>query len=38
MTSPAREPLSGTRFLDPRVLAAIGNLELLARTVVIGPA
>ena len=36
MTSPPREPLTGTRFLDPKVLAAIGNLELLARTVVDG--
>jgi len=27
---------SGSRFLDPRVLARIGNLELLARTVVEG--
>ena len=36
MSSPPREPLSGTRFLDPKVLAAIGNLELLARTVVDG--
>jgi len=36
VSSPPREPLSGTRFLDPKVLAAIGNLELLARTVVDG--
>jgi len=28
--------VSGTRFLDPAVLARIGNLELLARTVVDG--
>jgi uncharacterized protein (DUF58 family) len=31
----AREP-AATSFLDPRVLATIGNLELLARTVVDG--
>lgn len=36
MTSSAREPIGATRFLDPKVLAAIGNLELLARTVVDG--
>lgn len=36
MTSPPREALSGTRFLDPKVLAAIGSLDLLARTVVDG--
>ena len=36
MSSPAREALSGTRFLDPKVLAAIGSLDLLARTVVDG--
>jgi uncharacterized protein (DUF58 family) len=34
MTSPA--PLPGTAFLDPTVLGRIGNLELLARTVVEG--
>lgn len=31
-----RTPASGARFLDPSVLARIGNLELLARTVVDG--
>lgn len=33
---PVHDPLPSTSFLDPRVLAAIGNLELLARTVVDG--
>lgn len=28
--------MTGSRFLDPRVLARIGNLELVARTVVDG--
>lgn len=28
--------MTGTRFLDPKVLARIGNLELIARTVVDG--
>jgi uncharacterized protein (DUF58 family) len=32
----ARDDLSGTSFLDPAVLATIGSLELLARTVVDG--
>jgi len=36
MSSPPREALTGTRFLDPKVLAAIGSLDLLARTVVDG--
>ena len=26
----------GARFVDPKILARIGNLELLARTVVEG--
>jgi uncharacterized protein (DUF58 family) len=30
------QPDSGARFIDPRVLARIANLELLARTVVEG--
>jgi uncharacterized protein (DUF58 family) len=30
------QPESGVRFIDPRVLARIANLELLARTVVEG--
>lgn len=30
------QPESGARFIDPRVLARIANLELLARTVVDG--
>lgn len=34
--SPLQDPSAGTRFLDPKTLAAIGNLELLARTVVEG--
>jgi uncharacterized protein (DUF58 family) len=29
-------PLPGARFVDPKILARIGNLELLARTVVNG--
>ena len=33
---PVHDQLPATSFLDPRVLAAIGNLELLARTVVDG--
>ena len=28
--------MAGARFVDPRILARIGNLELLARTVVDG--
>ena len=28
--------MTGTRFLDPRILARINNLELIARTVVDG--
>lgn len=32
----ARAAASGPRFLDPRILARIDNLELLARTVVDG--
>ncbi len=35
-TSPVRDAAGATRFLDPGVLAAIGNLELVARTVVDG--
>jgi len=31
-----REGVAGARFVDPKVLARIGNLELLARTVVDG--
>ena len=33
---PARTAAGGARFLDPATLARIGNLELLARTVVGG--
>jgi len=33
---PIHDQLPSTTFLDPKVLAAIGNLELLARTVVDG--
>jgi len=36
MTAPMVQPLPGTRFLDPAVLARIGNLELVARVVVEG--
>jgi uncharacterized protein (DUF58 family) len=32
----AQTPVSGTRFIDPAVLAKIGNLELVARNVVDG--
>lgn len=35
-TSRARSNAGGTQFLDPAVLGRIGNLELLARTVVNG--
>jgi uncharacterized protein (DUF58 family) len=31
-----REAIAGARFVDPKVLARVGNLELLARTVVDG--
>ena len=31
-----REAISGARFVDPKILARVGNLELLARTVVDG--
>ena len=30
------QPISGARFVDPQILARIGNLDLLARTVVDG--
>jgi len=36
MTSVAPSPIPGARFVDPTVLARIGNLELVARTVVDG--
>jgi uncharacterized protein (DUF58 family) len=36
MSVPRLEPLPGTRFLDPAVLARIGNLEFIARVVVEG--
>lgn len=32
----ARAPAEGARFIDPRVLTSIGNLDLLARIVVDG--
>ena len=32
----ARAPATGARFIDPKVLARIDNLELVARTVVDG--
>ena len=35
-TSPPRAGPGGAQFLDPAVLGRIGNLELLARTVVDG--
>src|SRR3989454_8903557 len=31
-----RQAIAGARFVDPKILARIGNLELLARTVVDG--
>ena len=31
-----RDAIAGARFVDPKVLARVGNLELLARTVVDG--
>lgn len=36
MAATARRAGGGARFLDPKVLARIGNLELLARSVVDG--
>ena len=36
MAHDSREATSGARFVDPKVLARVGNLELLARTVVDG--
>ena len=36
MLSMEQHSLPGARFVDPRVLARIGNLELLAKTVVDG--
>jgi uncharacterized protein (DUF58 family) len=36
MTAATTQPLPGTRFLDPAVLARIANLELVARVVVEG--
>jgi len=36
MSHDNREAIAGARFVDPKVLARIGNLELLARTVVDG--
>src|SRR2546422_8744925 len=30
------QPMSGARFVDPKILARIGSLDLLARTVVDG--
>jgi uncharacterized protein (DUF58 family) len=36
MTNVAAAPIPGARFVDPTVLARIGNLELVARTVVDG--
>ena len=35
-TGRARDTVAGTNFIDPRVLAKIDNLDLLARTVVEG--
>ena len=36
MSHDDREAVAGARFVDPKILARIGNLELLARTVVDG--
>src|SRR5438445_410680 len=36
MPHDSRAEIPGARFVDPKVLARIGNLELLARTVVDG--
>jgi uncharacterized protein (DUF58 family) len=36
MTSVSPAAISGARFVDPKVLARIGNLELVARSVVDG--
>src|SRR5437867_5577439 len=36
MAHDERGGIPGARFVDPRILARIGNLELLARTVVDG--
>ncbi len=36
MTSASTAAVSGARFVDPKVLARIGNLELVARSVVDG--
>ena len=36
MAHDSRGEMAGARFVDPRILARIGNLELLAKTVVDG--
>src|SRR6187200_396021 len=36
MTSVTASAIPGARFVDPKVLARIGNLELVARSVVDG--
>ena len=36
MSNDDRNAMAGARFVDPRVLSRIGNLELLAKTVVDG--
>jgi uncharacterized protein (DUF58 family) len=36
MASDERNSMPGARFVDPKILARIGNLELLAKTVVDG--
>ena len=36
MSTPVADQLPATRFIDPKVLIKIQNLELVARTVVEG--
>src|SRR5215208_5312160 len=36
MASSERGQMAGARFVDPRILARVGNLELMARNVVDG--
>jgi len=36
LTRDSGAPVAGARFIDPRVLARIGNLEIVAKTVVDG--
>ena len=36
MASDERQAMAGARFVDPKVLMRVGNLELLAKSVVDG--